>query len=390
MILEANRLHTVKEYYFSEKLREVANLKSQGKPVINMAIGSPDLEPPIEVIQAIKNTVTLKGTHQYQSYQGIDELRKAISEFYEKKYGVSLNYASQILPLMGSKEGIMLISLAFLNKGDKVLIPNPGYPTYTAVTELVEAQPVYYDLSEQNSWLPNVDALEKEDLKDVKLMWVNYPHMPTGASANEQFFKNLVAFAKKHQILIVNDNPYSFILNKKPLSIFNVAGAMDVALELNSISKTFNMAGWRVGMLLGKSQLLKTVLKVKSNMDSGMFLGIQKGAVEALKLSNSWIEKQNKIYETRRKLVWEIFDAIQCTYSKSSSGLFVWGKIPLGLSAVSFSNELLYQLNFFLAPGTVFGTNGKGYVRASLCIDESEMKKILNRVKTAKNKPWKK
>jgi len=380
MIQKANRLTNVKEYYFSKKLREVAELIKEGKPVINIGIGSPDLQPPSNVVEALKNTMQLETAHKYQSYQGIPELRLGIRDFYKVNYNVELDAATEILPLMGSKEGIMHISMAFLNKGDKVLIPDPGYPTYASVTKLVEAEPVYYNLTKGTNWLPNFQEIEKNDLSKVKIMWVNYPHMPTGAIALKSDFKQLISFAKKHNILLVNDNPYSFILNNNPQSILAIEGAKEVAIELNSLSKTFNMAGWRVGMVVGNSEILKIILQVKSNMDSGMFLGIQKGAVEALKLSSSWFEKQDIIYEKRRMLVWKIFDALDCTYDKNNGGLFVWAKLSKGKKAESFTDELLYKKNVFITPGTVFGTNGEGYIRASLCVTEKVLEEVLTRL----------
>ena len=385
MIQKADRLHNVEEYYFSKKLREVAELKSKGKPVINIAIGSPDLQPPLNVIEALKDTMQLEIAHKYQSYQGIPELRSEISNFYKNNYNVDLNADSEILPLMGSKEGIMHISLAFLNKGDKVLIPNPGYPTYTSVTKLVEAEPVFYNLTQQQNWLPNFEELEKEDLSKVKIMWVNYPHMPTGAVASKSDFEQLVAFAKKHHILLVNDNPYSFILNNNPQSILAVEGTKEVAIELNSLSKTFNMAGWRVGMVVGDAEIINTILKVKSNMDSGMFLGIQKGAVEALKLSTSWFDSQDEIYKKRRAIVWEIFDALKCTYDTAIGGLFVWAKLPEGLKSEEFTDALLYEKDVFITPGTVFGSNGEGYIRASLCVSSTILEEVLSRLTTVKS-----
>ncbi|WP_456377309.1 pyridoxal phosphate-dependent aminotransferase [Lutibacter sp.] len=380
MIQKANRLKHVKEYYFSKKLREIAGLIAEGKPIINIAIGSPDLQPPSNVIKALKSTMQLENAHKYQSYQGIPEFRLAIANFYKKHYNVALNPSNEILPLMGSKEGIMHISMAFLNKGDKVLIPNPGYPTYTSVTKLVEAEPLFYNLNEKNSWLPNFQEIEKEDLSNVKIMWVNYPNMPTGATASKLAFEQLIAFAKKHNILVVNDNPYSFILNNSPQSILEVKGAKEIAIELNSLSKTFNMAGWRVGMVVGNAELLKTILQVKSNMDSGMFLGIQKGAVEALKLSANWFKKQDAIYNKRRLLVWKILDALGCTYDTTIGGLFVWAKLPKGTKAEEFTDILLYKKDVFITPGTVFGINGEGYIRASLCVAEEVLEEVLTRV----------
>ena len=380
MIQKADRLNDVKEYYFSLKLREVAALKNAGKPVINIAIGSPDLQPPASVVEAIRSAVQLPNAHQYQSYQGIPELREGMANFYKEKYRVDLNPTSEILPLMGSKEGIMHISLAFLNKGDGVLIPNPGYPTYASVTNLVQANPLFYNLNEENNWLPNFEEIEKNDLSKVKIMWVNYPHMPTGAVASKEDFKQLIAFAKKHELLIVNDNPYSFILNENPISILEIEGAKEVAIELNSLSKTFNMAGWRVGMVVGEAAILKSILEVKSNMDSGMFLGIQKGAVEAFKLSDAWFHQQDVIYTERRKLVWKIFDAINCTYDTTVGGLFVWAKLPEGQKSEEVTDALLYEKDVFITPGTIFGSNGEGYIRASLCVDEVVLNEVLNRL----------
>jgi aspartate/methionine/tyrosine aminotransferase len=288
MIQVADRLHTVEEYYFSRKLREVNLLKANGKPIINLGIGSPDLQPPTKVITAIANSFQDATAHKYQSYQGLPELREAITGFYRDQFSVHVSAMTEVLPLMGSKEGIMHISMAFLNEGDEVLIPNPGYPTYASVTKLLGAKPVFYDLEESKGWLPNLKELEKSDLSKVKIMWLNYPHMPTGTKATEQLFEDVVAFALKHDILIVNDNPYSFILNDTPRSILSVRKAKEVCLELNSLSKTFNMAGWRVGMVLGSATHIQAIIKVKSNMDSGMFYGIQKGAIEALKCSSMW------------------------------------------------------------------------------------------------------
>ena len=379
MIKAAKRLDTVQEYYFSKKLREVRGLAAAGKPIINMGIGSPDLQPPTKVLDAISNSLGDASAHKYQSYQGLPELRNAISNFYKNKFSVTTNSEDEVLPLMGSKEGIMHISLAFLNEGDEVLIPNPGYPTYTSVTKLVGAEPLLYNLTEENNWQPNFKELEAQDLSKVKIMWVNYPHMPTGANGSLEVFKQLISFGKKHQILIVNDNPYSFILNSNPISILQVEGAKDIALELNSLSKTFNMAGWRVGMLLGNSNFIKEVLKVKSNMDSGMFYGIQKGAIEALKLSNNWFLNQNKIYEERRQLIFELINKLGFTNHKESTGLFVWAKIPKGKKSEEVTDAILYKYNIFIAPGTVFGSNGEGYVRFSLCVNENNIKEAINR-----------
>ena len=376
----AKRLDTVQEYYFSTKLREVARLAAAGKPIINMGIGSPDLQPPVKVLEAIQGSLMDVNAHKYQSYQGLPELRNAISNFYKDKFKVIANPDDEVLPLMGSKEGIMHISMAFLNEGDKVLIPNPGYPTYTSVTKLVGAVPLFYDLNASNNWQPNFEELEKQNLTDVKIMWVNYPHMPTGTKALKETFKKLIAFGNKHQILIINDNPYSFILNDTPMSILEVEGAKEIALELNSLSKTFNMAGWRVGMLLGNATHIKEVLKVKSNMDSGMFYGIQKGAIQALQLSDDWFLDQNKIYQERRDLIWQLADQLDCTYDRNSTGLFVWAKIPKGKKATEVTDAILYDKDIFITPGTVFGTQGEGYIRFSLCVTSAIIKKARSRI----------
>ena len=380
MISAAKRLDTIEEYYFSHKLREVRNLQLSGKPIINMGIGSPDLQPPTAVLEAIQNSLLDAGAHKYQSYQGLPELRRAMADFYKNKYQVYSNPENEILPLMGSKEGIMHISMAFLNEGDGVLIPNPGYPTYTSVTNLLGAKSVFYNLSEKNDWQPNFEELEKLDLSNVKIMWVNYPHMPTGSNATFETLEKLVAFGRKHQILIINDNPYSFVLNKKPMSILSIEGAKEVALELNSLSKTFNMAGWRVGMVLGKASYINEVLKVKSNMDSGMFYGIQKGAIKALELSNEWFESQNVIYEERRKLVWQLAEKLNCTFDTNSTGLFVWAKIPEGKKSEEVTDEILYDKDIFITPGTVFGSQGEGFIRFSLCVTSDVIREAISRI----------
>ncbi len=380
MIAKAKRLQDVTEYYFSIKLREVAVLRASGKPIISIAIGSPDLVPSQKVLDVIVDAVQHPQAHGYQSYQGLLEFRTAISNFYQRNYNVTLNPENEVLPLMGSKEGIMHISMAFLNEGDQVLIPNPGYPTYTSVTNLVGAKPVFYNLMEANNWEPDFDLLAKQDLSKVKIMWTNYPHMPTGAPATKKLYQKLVAFAKAHDILLVNDNPYSFILNDNPLSMLEVDAADGHVLELNSLSKTFNMAGWRVGMLLGNSELIKTVLQVKSNFDSGMFYGIQQGAITALNETDDWFKKNNAIYESRRKIVWKILDKLNCSYDKYSVGMFVWAKLPKGVTTDEMVDDLLYNKDIFITPGTVFGTNGGGYIRLSLCVDEQQLKEALSRL----------
>ncbi|WP_430410051.1 pyridoxal phosphate-dependent aminotransferase [Kordia sp.] len=384
-MIPAKRIHTVEEYYFSKKLREVRGLIAAGKPIINLGIGSPDLQPPTVVVDALEASLHDETAHKYQSYQGIPELRNAIADFYQKNYNVSLNANDEILPLMGSKEGIMHISMAYLDEGDAVLIANPSYPTYTSVTKLLGAIPIYYDLDANNNWLPNLEQLEKQNLSNVKLMWVNYPHMPTGAKATKSFFEKLIVFAKKHQILLINDNPYSFILNDEPLSILAIEGAKEVALELNSLSKSFNMAGWRTGMVMGRAKHIQHVLKVKSNMDSGMFYGIQKGAIQALASSTEWFAQLNTIYEKRRKLIWELATNLHCTFDTETAGMFVWAKLPESntLTSEAFIDKLLYEKDVFITPGSIFGTQGEGYIRFSLCVSEEKIKEVIKRIEAS-------
>ncbi|MDT0685045.1 pyridoxal phosphate-dependent aminotransferase [Autumnicola psychrophila] len=380
-MVQAKRLDEVKEYYFSSKLREVRALEAQGKPIINLGIGSPDLPPPPQVISKLNEALMNPGAHQYQPYKGTADFRNAIQEFYKNHYHVSLDPEKEIIPLMGSKEGITHISMAFLNKGDQVLIPNPGYPTYSSVTKLVEAEAVYYELDAEGKWLPDLEKLAKKDLSKVKLMWVNYPHMPTGASANEDFFSELVAFAKKWQILIVNDNPYSFILNDHPESILKTEGSKEVVLELNSLSKSFNMAGWRIGMLCGSEENINTILKVKTNMDSGMFYPLQAGAAEALRLDKKWFTAQNEIYRRRKDKVLELAAALSCTPEKDQQGMFIWARVPEGETSEEFVDKLLHTHDIFTAPGFIFGSQGEGYIRFSLCTDEDNISEAIKRVK---------
>jgi aspartate/methionine/tyrosine aminotransferase len=380
-MIAARRLETVNEYYFSAKLKQVRQMMAEGKDVINMGIGSPDLPPPMAAVSAITHAMTEPKAHEYQSYQGLPELREAMAGFYNTYFKVSLNPANEILPLMGSKEGIMHICMAFLNEGDKALVPNPGYPTYTSATRLAGGEPVFYNLSAENNWEPDFEALEAMDLSSVKIMWTNYPHMPTGAKGSLAMMQKLVAFAKKHDILIVNDNPYSFVLNDEYLSIFQAEGAKEVALELNSLSKTFNMSGWRIGMLMGNPDLLNAVLKVKSNMDSGMFYGLQKGAIAALQSESSWFEKLNETYVKRRDLLFSLAAALGCTYNEDKAGLFIWAKLPEGIaSAEAFIDDILEKQHIFITPGTVFGSAGEGYIRFSLCVPEEQITEALNRM----------
>lgn len=377
----ADRLNSVQEYYFSRKLREVRGLVARGKDIINMGIGSPDLAPPPKVVEALTQSVTHPTAHKYQIYQGTPELRQAIADYYQTFFGVSLNPDNEVLPLMGSKEGIMHVSMAFLNEGDGVLIPNPGYPTYASVTELVGARAVPYTLSATTDWLPDLEALEQQDLSNVKLMWLNYPHMPTGAKGTKALFEALIQFAKKHDLLLINDNPYAHILNDQPLSILDVEGAAEVALEFQSLSKAYNMAGWRVGMVCGNATYINQILKVKSNMDSGMFYGIQQGAIAALNESTAWFAQINAVYQKRRELVWKLADALNTTYQKDTGGMFVWAKLPEGaLDSETTIDKLLHEQHIFVAPGTIFGSAGEGYIRFSLCVSEDRIQEALNRI----------
>lgn len=379
-MITAERLNTVQEYYFSRKLREVRGMINAGKPIINMGIGSPDLAPSPKVLETLKDCITDTGAHQYQSYQGLPELREAIANFYLAKFQVKVDPAIEILPLMGSKEGIMHISMAFLNEGDEVLLPNPGYPTYASVTKLVGAIPKTYDLKAENGWFPDLDALSKQDLSKTKVMWVSYPHMPTGATATIEQLKALVDFANANEILLVNDNPYSFVLSNNPISILSIEGAKNCTLELNSLSKTFNMAGWRVGMVLGSFEHINAVLKVKSNMDSGMFYGIQKGAIAALQSGSDWFEHLDEVYTKRRELMFQLVEKLGCAYSKDAVGMFVWCKLPKGAaSSEEFIDKILVEKNIFIAPGTIFGSNGEGYIRFSLCVKEEKIREAIDR-----------
>jgi LL-diaminopimelate aminotransferase len=379
----ANRLKQVEDYYFVKKLEEIAKLNSEGKNIINFGIGNPDMMPSKATIEALNTAAENPKNHGYQAYRGIPALREAIATFYQNTYGVTINAATEILPLLGSKEGILHLSMAFLNAGDKVLVPNPGYPTYSSNANLVEADIMYYDLKDENNWQPDLEEIQKHDLNKVKIMWLNYPHMPTGTPADPKVLKQIVDFAKKHQILICFDNPYSLVLNKTaPLSLLSIEGAKDVCVELNSLSKSFNMAGWRVGMMVGRADYLGAVLKVKSNMDSGMFLPVQQAAIEALNNSEEWHEKRNNVYAERRAWVYKIFDLLNFTYSKDQVGMFVWAKAPNTLENVpQFSDEILYGANVFITPGVIFGSNGERFLRISLCVPEDKMQEAYDRIK---------
>ena len=378
----ASRMNLVQEYYFSTKLKQIAEMRTSGIDVLNLGIGSPDLPPSAQTIEALASTAQNPKNHAYQSYVGIPALREAMAEFYHNTYGVVLNPINEILPLIGSKEGIMHISMAYLEAGDEVLVPNPGYPTYRAASLLTGATVVDYDLSETNNWLPDLVELGKKDLSKVKLMWVNYPHMPTGAKATKGFFQELRDFASAHNILIINDNPYSFILNNDPQSILSVEGMKEVAMELNSLSKSHNMAGWRIGMLAGKAEFLNPVLRFKSNMDSGMFLPLQMAAVQALQNDKSWFEELNKTYQTRQQKVFEMMELLDCQYDKNQTGMFVWAKIPTKFkTGYELSDEILEKAAVFITPGGIFGSAGEGYIRTSLCAEVSVFEESISRIR---------
>lgn len=381
MIATAKRISNVEEYYFSKKLAEVRGLDTPELRVINLGIGSPDLAPSQLAIDVLTQSANNPANHGYQNYKGIPALREAIRDFCKNTYGVELNAEQNILPLMGSKEGIMHIAMAFVDEGEEVLIPDPGYPTYSSVAKLVGAKLRPYHLTEERGWGIDVDSLRKQDLSKVKLMWVNYPHMPTGRVASRQELQELVNLAREKNFLIVNDNPYSLILNEAPLSILSLDGAEDVALELNSLSKSHNMAGWRIGWVAGKKELIEAVLKVKSNMDSGMFLGLQHAAVEALKSGKEWFSNQNKIYRERRDAAASILKLLGCSFSDKQSGLFLWAKAPDAVKDVEkWIDEILYGTKVFITPGFIFGENGKRYIRISLCATVEKLKEAGERI----------
>ena len=379
----SNRLEGIGEYYFATKLREIAELNKAGKQIINLGIGSPDLPPHPDVIKTLQEEAAKDNVHAYQSYNGSPVLREAIAEWYKKYYEVdNIDPAKEILPLLGSKEGIMHICMTYLNQGDQVLIPNPGYPTYTSAVKLAGGTPLYYELTAENNWAPDFDSLEKSDLSKVKLMWVNYPQMPTGQQPNKSLFEKLVAFGKQHHILICHDNPYAFILNDHPESLLAIEGAKEVVIELNSLSKSQNMAGWRVGMLIAAEDRVNEILRFKSNMDSGMFLPVQLAAAKALSLDQSWYDSVNKIYTERREKVFELLDLLDCTFSKTQVGMFVWAKIPAKYKdGYALSDKVLYDANVFITPGGIFGTAGNNYIRVSLCGSMEKFNEAIKRVK---------
>ncbi|MDE5838064.1 MAG: aminotransferase class I/II-fold pyridoxal phosphate-dependent enzyme [Paramuribaculum sp.] len=383
-IKPADRVSSVKEYYFSRKLREVAEMNAKGMDIISLGIGGPDRMPAAEVISTLAHESAKESNHSYQPYVGLPALRQAFADWYKNWYGVELNPDTEIQPLIGSKEGILHISLAFLNPGDGVLVPNPGYPTYTSVSNLVQAEIFTYDLTEENGWKPDFEKLETLPLEKIKLMWVNYPHMPTGTPADMSLYTQLIEFGKKHNIVIAHDNPYSFILNPNPESILSVPGAKDIAIELNSLSKSHNMAGWRVAMLASNAQFVNWILKVKSNIDSGMFKPIMLAAVKALQCDKDWYDELNSVYSERRKIAEEIATSLGCTFDSKQKGLFLWAKVPDDYpSGEKLADDALYKARVFITPGFIFGSNGDRYIRISLCANRDNMLRALNRLKEA-------
>lgn len=382
----SNRLLGIEEYYFSSKLRQIDEMNKAGKNVINLGIGSPDLPPHPGVIKTLAEEAEKPNQHGYQSYKGSPVLRKAIAHWYRKWYNVDLNPDTEILPLIGSKEGIMHICMTYINPGDEVLIPNPGYPTYKSAATIAGANVIAYTLKKENNWCPDFTELENLDLQKVKLMFVNYPQMPTGQLPTHEMFNDLISFAKKHQILIVHDNPYSFILNDHPMSLLSLEGAKEVVIELNSFSKSHNMAGWRVGMLCGAKERIEEVLRFKSNMDSGMFLPLQLAAAKALELEQDWYDSVNAVYRKRRGKVFDLLDLLNCIYDKSQAGLFVWASIPENYKdGFELSDKVLEDANVFITPGGIFGSAGDKYIRVSLCTNEEKLQEAINRIQKIKN-----
>ena len=385
-IKPAERLSLVSEYYFSRKLKEVAQMNAEGKDIISLAIGSPDMPPSKQTIQTLCEVASRPDTHGYQPTMGTPELRKAMADFYKRWYGVDLNPATEIQPLIGSKEGILHVTLAFVNPGEEVLVPNPGYPTYTSLSKILGAKVVNYDLMEDNGWQPDFEQLEKMDLSRVKLMWTNYPNMPTGGNARMETYERLVDFARKHNIVVVNDNPYSFILNDKPMSLLQVEGAKDCCIEFNSMSKSHNMPGWRVGMCATNPTFISWILKIKSNIDSGTFRGIQLAAAAALSNDEEWHHEANiETYSRRRKYAEQIMDALGCKYDPHQVGMFLWGRIPDSYSnCEELTERVLHEVRVFITPGFIFGSKGERYVRISLCAKEEKIQAALERIRKLK------
>jgi len=383
-VAPADRLAGVSEYYFSKKLKEVAQMNAEGKDVISLGIGSPDMPSSEETVQTLCNEAQNPDGHGYQPYVGIPELRKSFAAWYQKWYNVELNPATEIQPLIGSKEGILHVTLAFVNPGEQVLVPNPGYPTYTSLSKILGAEIVNYNLKENAGWMPDFDELEKTDMSRVKLMWTNYPNMPTGANATMEMYERLVDFARRKNIIIVNDNPYSFILNNHPLSILSVPGAKECCIEFNSMSKSHNMPGWRIGMLASNAQFVQWILKVKSNIDSGMFRAMQLAAAKALEADAEWYESNNRNYRNRRHLAGEIMKTLGCSYDESQVGMFLWGKIPDTYTHVEeLTERILHEARVFITPGFIFGSNGARYIRISLCCKDAKLAEALERIRKA-------
>ncbi|WP_290072387.1 aminotransferase class I/II-fold pyridoxal phosphate-dependent enzyme [Paramuribaculum intestinale] len=386
-IQPASRVSEVKEYYFSKKLREVARLNAEGRDIISLGIGGPDRMPADEVIDTLCEEARKEGNHSYQSYTGLPALRQAYADFYRRWYGVELDPSKEILPLIGSKEGILHVSLALLNPGDGVLVPNPGYPTYTSVSRLAQAEVFNYDLTEENGWLPDFDQLEKMPLERIKLMWVNYPHMPTGTQATPELLQRIVDFGRRHGIVIAHDNPYSLILNENPTSLLQIEGAKDVAIELNSMSKSHNMAGWRMGMLASNPTMIEWILKVKSNIDSGQFRPMMLAAVKGLEADKSWYDTLNATYARRRAVAEEVMTALGCTFDPTQRGLFLWGRIADSESgSEAVADRALYESRVFVTPGFIFGSNGDRYIRISLCATEEKLREALARIRQSSDR----
>lgn len=381
MIKTADRINSISEYYFSKKLKEIAEMNSYGMNVINLGIGNPDLNPPSNIIDRLKKDITKKGQHKYQSYSGINELREAKALWYKRFFQIDINSQSEILPLIGSKEGIMHLSMTYLQSGDQVLIPDPAYPTYSTAAKLAGAEIKYFNLKPENNWLPDLDELKKNDLSKIKMMWINYPNMPTGKNASLIELEKIVDFCFENQILLCNDNPYIFVLNDNPHSIFQIPKAKDIAIELTSMSKSYNMAGWRIGFMTGHSDRIKDVLKFKSNMDSGMFKPIQLAAIEALNMDSSWFDEINSIYKNRKNVVLSILSDLKCKTSSEQVGLFLWAKIPKGFkNSYHFSDYVLDKSKVFMTPGNIFGNNGNDYIRISLCNDKEMLEEAKRRI----------
>lgn len=381
-VRSSERISGVREYYFSAKLKEIARLKQEGKPIINLGIGSPDQPPHPKVREVLCTEAAREEGHGYQSYYGIPELRKAYSEWYDSKFGVRIDADQQVLPLIGSKEGIMHISMSFLNPGDEALVPNPGYPTYQSATALAGGVSRLYTLEESRGWLPDLVRLEQEDLSKVRLMWVNYPHMPTGARPHADFWRELVAFGQRNDILICHDNPYNFILNPEPQTVFSVEGAWDCCLELNSLSKSHNMAGWRIGAIVGDEKFLSQIIKFKSNMDSGMFRPVQMAAVAALGLDDQWYEDLNAMYRERKKIAYQILDELGCQYDENQAGLFAWGRVSGEYAdGYALSDEMLYEADVFITPGGIFGSQGNDFIRISVCMSAEVLEEARSRIR---------